>query len=112
LPAPFQVHHTWNRPTSTGAGGSDPLGLGWRGRPRRGPWTKLRRIRMESIRGIVSDHCPGPHPRRVYAKSADLGPRGDVARRDGSVSVVQRGDLPVAERQPAVRDRLGRIATR
>jgi hypothetical protein len=53
LPAPFQVHHTWNRPTSTGADGGDPLGLCWRGRPRRGPTIKLRRIRMESMRGIV-----------------------------------------------------------
>jgi len=41
--------HAWNRPTLTGAGGSDPLWLCWCGRPRRGPARKLRRIRMESI---------------------------------------------------------------
>jgi site-specific DNA recombinase len=29
----FGAPHTWNRPTSTGAGGSDPLWLCWRGKP-------------------------------------------------------------------------------
>ena len=33
LPAPFWCTYAWNRPTSTGAGGSDPLWLGWRGKP-------------------------------------------------------------------------------
>jgi hypothetical protein len=33
LPAPFWCTYAWNRPTSTGAGGSDPLWLGWRGTP-------------------------------------------------------------------------------
>jgi hypothetical protein len=33
LPAPFWCTYAWNRPTSTGAGGSDPLWLCWRGKP-------------------------------------------------------------------------------
>jgi hypothetical protein len=33
LPAPFWCTDAWNRPTSTGAGGSDPLWLCWRGKP-------------------------------------------------------------------------------
>ena len=71
LPAPFQVHHTWNRPTSTGADGGDPLGLCWRGRPRRGPTIKLRRIRMESMRGIVRlprQSSRGADLRNVYTE--------------------------------------------
>jgi hypothetical protein len=32
------VHYAWNRPTSTGAGGSDPLWLCWRGKP----WLAIR----------------------------------------------------------------------
>src|SRR3981189_1554363 len=38
LPAPFWCTYTWNRPTSTGAGGSDPLRLCWRGKP----WLAIR----------------------------------------------------------------------
>src|SRR5260370_41421706 len=38
LPAPFWCTYTWNRPTSTGAGGSDPLWLCWRGKP----WLAIR----------------------------------------------------------------------
>jgi hypothetical protein len=38
LPAPFWCTYAWNRPTSTGAGGSDPLWLGWRGKP----WLAIR----------------------------------------------------------------------
>jgi hypothetical protein len=33
LPAPFWCTYAWNRPTSTGAGGSDALWLCWRGKP-------------------------------------------------------------------------------
>jgi len=33
LPAPFWCTYAWNRPTSTGADGSDPRWLCWRGRP-------------------------------------------------------------------------------
>jgi hypothetical protein len=38
LPAPFWCTYAWNRPTSTGAGGRDPLWLGWRGKP----WLTIR----------------------------------------------------------------------
>jgi hypothetical protein len=38
LPAPFWCTYAWNRPTSTGAGGSDPLWLCWRGKP----WFAIR----------------------------------------------------------------------
>src|SRR5258705_1771569 len=38
LPAPFWCTYAWNRPTSTGAGGSDPLWLCWRGKP----WLAIR----------------------------------------------------------------------
>jgi hypothetical protein len=38
LPAPFRCTYAWNRPTSTGAGGSDPFWLCWRGRP----WLAIR----------------------------------------------------------------------
>jgi hypothetical protein len=93
----------------------------WRERPARArlAWETSSRSADETTPhsdGVNKMNCERslsrPHRRKVHAKSADLGPRGDVARRDGSVSVVQRGDLPVAERQPAVRDHLGRIATR
>jgi hypothetical protein len=33
LPAPFWCTYAWNRPTLTGARGSDPLWLCWRGKP-------------------------------------------------------------------------------
>jgi hypothetical protein len=50
LPAPFWCTYAWNRPTSTGAGGSDPLWHCWRGKPlARDPLARLRRIQMESI---------------------------------------------------------------
>ena len=38
LPAPFWCTYAWNRPTSTGTGGSDPLWLCWRGKP----WLAIR----------------------------------------------------------------------
>jgi hypothetical protein len=38
LPAPFRCTYAWNRPTSTGAGGSDPFWLCWRGKP----WLAIR----------------------------------------------------------------------
>src|SRR6202043_2873027 len=38
LPAPFWCTYAWNRPTSTGAGGSDPLWLCWLGEP----WLAIR----------------------------------------------------------------------
>src|SRR5260370_907252 len=38
VPAPFWRTDAWNRPTSTGAGGSDPLWLCWRGKP----WLAIR----------------------------------------------------------------------
>ena len=41
--------NAWNRPTSTGADGSDPLWLCWRGKPSRDPRVSLRRIQVESI---------------------------------------------------------------
>lgn len=50
LPAPFWCTNAWNRPTSTGAGGSDPLWLCWRGKPSSDPLTRLLRIQAESNR--------------------------------------------------------------
>jgi hypothetical protein len=38
LPAPFWCTYAWNRPTSTGADGSDPLWHCWRGKP----WLAIR----------------------------------------------------------------------
>jgi hypothetical protein len=38
LPAPFWCTYAWNRPTSTGARGGDPLWLCWRGKP----WLAIR----------------------------------------------------------------------
>ena len=61
--------NAWNRPTSTGTGGSDPLWLCWRGKPARDPLMRLRRIQGESIgkdnwpmtitnRDIAASACP------------------------------------------------------
>src|SRR5882724_2066982 len=45
LPAPFWCTYAWNRPTSTGADGSDPLWLCWRGKP----WLAIRRLRRIQV---------------------------------------------------------------
>lgn len=53
LPAPFWCTNAWNRPTSTGARGSDPLWLCWRGKPSCDPGIRLRSFQLESIRTTI-----------------------------------------------------------
>ena len=72
LPAPFWCTYAWNRPTSTGAGGSDPLWLCWRGKPlARDPLARLRRIQVVSI-GTTINFRPAAITHRDIAASALL----------------------------------------
>src|ERR1700676_4515886 len=74
LPAPFWCSYAWNPPTSTGAGGSDPLWLCWRGKPlARDPLARLRRIQVVSI-GTTINFRPAAITHRDIAASALLIP--------------------------------------
>src|SRR5260370_39070078 len=76
LPAPFWCTYAWNRPTSTGAGGSDPLWLCWRGKPwlaihwrgyAASKWSQLER---QLILGQRLRRCAFPfHPFGIISNS-------------------------------------------
>src|ERR1700690_3227016 len=66
--------YTWNRPTSTGAGGSDPFWLCWRGKPclairwrgyAASKWSQLER---QLILGDLAANPPGERSRAVQGR--------------------------------------------
>ena len=78
--------NAWNRPTSTGTGGSDPRWLCWRGRPARDPPIRLRRIRMEST-GTINNFRPEPISNQTSASKVPL-MRGPVDGRVADMAVL------------------------
>src|SRR5882757_4439752 len=99
-PRRFWCTYAWNRPASTGAGGSDPLWLGWRGKPwladRWGGYAASRWSQFE--RHLISG--PAAITNRDIAASAFADRLR--ARTDGALDALERRPLlPAIARRTA-----------